>query len=183
MVADAVRLFWRQGFEDTSVADLEQELSVNRSTLYASFDGKAGLYATAVDSYIESMEGRLVTPLRDGEAGLADLIGFVDRLQEVLTDPANPAGCLIVNAMGTGKPPQASDRYLASLRLGFDASLDRAAEAGEIDGTQRGAKAAAILTSVIGLNVMAKAGIDQDDLDRLFDGVRATIEGWRLPTS
>ncbi len=50
VVADAVGVFWRYGYEATSLAELEQELGINRSTLYNSFDGKEGLFQAAVRS-------------------------------------------------------------------------------------------------------------------------------------
>jgi AcrR family transcriptional regulator len=178
VVSDAVTVFWRNGYDGTSLAELEDELGVNRSTLYASFDGKAGLYRSAVASYIDTMEARLVAPLLSGTAGVDDLVAFVERLRAVLTDPAQPDGCLIVNAMGSGNPPDEMTRYLNHLRAGFDATLRRAAELDEITDDSRPDKGSSILTSAIGLNVAAKAGIDGPDLDHLIDGVRAVIESW-----
>ena len=178
VVSGAVTVFWRNGYDATSLAELEDELGVNRSTLYASFDGKAGLYRAAVASYIDTMEARLVAPLHSGTAGVDDLVAFVERLHAVLTDPTQPDGCLIVNAMGSGNPPEEMTRYLDHLRAGFHATLRRAVELGEITDDSRGDKASSILTSAIGLNVAAKAGIVGPDLEQLIDGVRAVIESW-----
>lgn len=175
-------MFWRSGYDATSLAQLEDELGVNRSTLYSSFGGKAGLYDAAVDHYIAGMNELLVDPLVNGQAGITDLVAFVERLRSVLTDPDHPAGCLIVNAMGSSHPPAAMQRYLAGLRVGFDAALRRAIELGEIASESAPDKASSILTSAIGLNLAAKAGFPVDDLHRLVDGVRAVVAGWALDT-
>lgn len=178
VVDAAVNVFWRTGYDGTSLAELEDGVGVNRSTLYASFDGKAGLYQAAVSSYVEAMESRLVTPLTTGTAGLADLLAFVERLRELLTDSDHPDGCLIVNAMGSGQPPAATHRYLATLRSGFEAALSRAADLGEVDTSGCDARASTMLSTALGLNVAAKAGISGAELGRLIDGFRDVIAGW-----
>ncbi len=178
VVSDAVTVFWRNGYEATSLADLESELGINRSTLYGSFGGKAGLYRTAVASYVETMETRLVAPLLSGTRGIADLLAFIERLRELLTDRTHPDGCLIVNAMGSAHPPEAMRQYLANLHAGFDATLRRAVELGEIPEAQCAANASSILISAIGLNVAAKAGITGRELDDLIDGVSSVVNNW-----
>lgn len=183
VVSAAMELFWRHGYDATSLSDLETELSVNRSTMYASFDGKAGLYRSAVGAYIAAMEELLIRPLIEGEDGIADLVGFVERLRGLLMDSTKPDGCLIVNAMGTGQPPECTDRYLAELRTGFDSALERATRLGEIAPGGCEEKASAVLSAAIGLNVVAKAGSSSNELERLCDGVRSMMEGWRLPTA
>src|ERR1700733_15269525 len=47
----AMELFWRQGYEGTSLADLTRELGVTRPSLYAAFESKEGLFLKALDLY------------------------------------------------------------------------------------------------------------------------------------
>ena len=115
IVADAVRVFWRCGYRATSLAKLEQELGVNRSTLYNSFDGKEGLFQAAVEVYLNDLEEGMFGPLRDGTQGIEDLVAFTDRLSVGLTDTEVPPGCLLVNAMVTDDAPEATARYFPEL--------------------------------------------------------------------
>ena len=39
-VARAMQLFWRQGYEGTSLTDLTEELGITRPSLYAAFGSK-----------------------------------------------------------------------------------------------------------------------------------------------
>ena len=39
----AMQAFWRNGYEATSTADLEAQMGVNRSSLYAEFGSKEAL--------------------------------------------------------------------------------------------------------------------------------------------
>ena len=80
VVDKAVYVFWRRGFNATSLDDLVEELSVSRSTLYNSFGGKNGLYASAVEQWRDHLKTVMVAPLLDGSQGLLDLREFADRL-------------------------------------------------------------------------------------------------------
>ena len=178
VIAGAIDLFWRQGYDDTSLADLERHLGINRSTLYNSFDGKAGLFESAVAAYFANFDRVLLRPLFEGEAGLADLVGFTDRLRAMLFDAEAPSGCLVVNSIVSGDAPGAAERYYTMLRGGFDAALQRAGDLGEVDGDQRSARSAAMLVAVLGVSVASKSGMPAVGLDELIDGLRSVIWGW-----
>src|SRR5215218_9208155 len=49
----AVRLFWRKGFEATSMADLTAAMGIGAPSLYAAFGSKEALYAEALSYYQE----------------------------------------------------------------------------------------------------------------------------------
>jgi AcrR family transcriptional regulator len=48
----ALGLFWKKGFADTSVQDLEKVTGVNKSGLYSEFKDKEDLYASALKQYL-----------------------------------------------------------------------------------------------------------------------------------
>ncbi len=88
----AMELFWRQGYEGTSMADLTRELGITRPSLYAAFGSKEGLFLKALDLYEARAgyrEAALAAPTASAYAralleGAADLHG----------DKKNPPGCL-----------------------------------------------------------------------------------------
>lgn len=179
-MAGAVGVFWRCGYDATSLDELEAELGVNRSTLYNSFDGKEGLFSAAVETYLAEVETNLIGPLRDGTQGLDDLVAFTDRQRRPLTDPTLPPGCLLANAIVTGDAPEATARYLQSFRGAIEAALVRAAERGEVSPRDRSAQASTFLTSVLGTTLAAKSGMSVAELDGLVDGLAATVRSWAL---
>ena len=178
VVADAVRVFWKCGYKATSLAELEQELGVNRSTLYNSFDGKEGLFQAAVEVYLNDLEEGMFGPLKDGTQGIEDLVAFTERLSLGLTDPGVPPGCLLVNAMVTDDAPEATARYFQSFQDAVDAALRRAAELGEVSPQTRSAQASTFLTSVLGANLAAKSGMPATELRKLIGGLGATVRNW-----
>src|SRR3977135_1749818 len=56
----ATALFWRQGYEATSVDDLVQTTGANRAGLYGAFTGKRGLFLRALDHYRDGFVGRAI---------------------------------------------------------------------------------------------------------------------------
>lgn len=178
VIDGAVELFWTNGFDDTSLDDLVAGLGVSRSTLYNSFGGKDGLYDAVLDRYLDRVEHVVVQPLRSGADGIVDLVAFTTRLNDVLTSPAMPAGCLVLNSIASPRNAPAVSRYLASLRTGISAALTRAARLGEIDETTIDTRTALVLSAVIGLNHVAHASVDID-IDELTDALRSTIQNWQ----
>ena len=49
----ALEVFWRNGYEGASIADLTAAMGINPPSLYAAFGNKAGLFRKALDRYVE----------------------------------------------------------------------------------------------------------------------------------
>ena len=47
----ALQLFWRKGYEGTSIADLTAAMGINPPSLYAAFGNKEALFRRALDRY------------------------------------------------------------------------------------------------------------------------------------
>src|SRR3954447_7401012 len=49
----ALEVFWRKGYEGTSLDDLTRAMGINRPSLYAAFGNKEELFKKALDRYAE----------------------------------------------------------------------------------------------------------------------------------
>src|SRR5437867_5809784 len=47
----ALEVFWRKGYEGTSLPDLTRAMGINRPSLYAAFGNKETLFRKALDRY------------------------------------------------------------------------------------------------------------------------------------
>src|SRR5215475_3677477 len=47
----ALHVFWRQGYEGTSLTDLTEAMGISRPSLYAAFGNKEDLFRRALDRY------------------------------------------------------------------------------------------------------------------------------------
>jgi TetR/AcrR family transcriptional regulator, copper-responsive repressor len=54
----AMPVFWKQGFADTSLQDLERATGVNKSGLYSEFRDKEDFFVQCLRRYLESQERR-----------------------------------------------------------------------------------------------------------------------------
>jgi AcrR family transcriptional regulator len=52
----ALPVFWRRGFADASLHELEQATGVNKSGLYAEFEDKEDLFVQSLHYYLENLE-------------------------------------------------------------------------------------------------------------------------------
>ena len=91
----ALRLFWRKGYEGTSLSDLTKAMGINRPSLYSAFGNKEALFRKALDRYAEGPAGYFSEALKKPTAR-AVVEGVMRGAIDLLTDPRNPPGCLIV---------------------------------------------------------------------------------------
>src|SRR5260221_9887380 len=66
-LAQALRLFWAQGYEGTSVADLTEAMGITPPSLYAAFGSKAELYREVLGMYRQG-PGRFAAEALESES-------------------------------------------------------------------------------------------------------------------
>ena len=178
VVEAAIWAFFEKGLDGTTLGDLEEATGVDRSTLYNSFGGKKGLYASATSKYLDFAEAGLFEPLLVGTSdGFAALFDFLGRLRSGLTSDTAIPGCLIVNDMAAGSDPEAAARYRQMLEVGVQRALTRA---GDTDSERRNARAGLISSSVLGVNLVSKlTNGDSVEIDRLIVAMIDEVGRWK----
>src|SRR4051812_13303502 len=77
----ALKVFWRKGYEGTSLDDLTASMKINRPSLYAAFGNKENLFRRALQRYSEGPASHVCAALQAPTArAVAEqmLIGTVD---------------------------------------------------------------------------------------------------------
>ena len=90
----ALPVFWKHGFADTSLQELEKATGVNKSGLYSEFSGKEELFLESLRFYLERMSQRellMVEPL-----GWSNIEQF---LQHGPRNTEGQKGCFAVSSM------------------------------------------------------------------------------------
>ncbi len=92
----AMRLFWRNGYERTSLSDLTGAMGITPPSFYFAFGSKDQLFKRVVETYIATRMAFAEAALdeRDTRTAIAHMLR---RLCDLYTDPAWPRGCLLVN--------------------------------------------------------------------------------------
>src|ERR1700751_1627946 len=90
----AMPVFWKHGFADTSLQELERATGVNKSGLYTEFRDKEDLFVACLRHYLESQEKRGL--LTKEPLGWKNVESF---LKNGPLSSGEPHGCFSVNSM------------------------------------------------------------------------------------
>ncbi|GGJ99047.1 TetR family transcriptional regulator [Streptomyces camponoticapitis] len=94
----ALELFWRRGYEATSMADLVEHLGIGRASIYATFGNKHELYLKALDRYGESRDPALLDALSKPGPALPAVRAVVRGFAaEAVAEPGREKGCFVTN--------------------------------------------------------------------------------------
>ena len=94
----ALHLFWRKGYNATSIQDLVDELGINRASLYDTWGDKHNLYIAALKLYRQSASSRLLDDIRSDMPARQVVESFMLRIvNDVILDKERK-GCFLVNA-------------------------------------------------------------------------------------
>lgn len=189
-VAKAVTVFWRLGYNATSVRDLGEALQLSPSSLYRTFGDKHQLYLRALDHYREHESTDGCKRFQEAQPTIDDLANSVTAL--ALGNDARadaPTGCFAVNAAAElgGGDPDVSARTEAAFdltRAGLRDLLSRLRDHGQLPADSDADELTDLLyTLILGWRLRARAGHRPD---QLADSVRQAviaIVGRHLPTA
>jgi AcrR family transcriptional regulator len=164
----AMELFWRQGYEGTSVADLTRELGLTRPSLYAAFESKEALFLRALDLY-EARAGYRQAALTAPTAG-AYARALLEGAADLHGDDRNPPGCLGVQSALACAPQSDAIRKELIRRRKIGESiirdrLKRAKTEGDLPPDADPANLARYLSIVIyGITIQAAGGATRKEL-------------------
>lgn len=85
----ALRVFWRKGYEGTTLPELTRAMGINRPSLYAAFGSKEALFRKALDRYAEGPAAGVRAALNEPTArAVAERL--LDAAIDLVTDRRNP---------------------------------------------------------------------------------------------
>jgi len=176
----ATQVFWREGYQGASLSDLTSAMGINRPSLYAAFGNKETLFHKVLDRYAEGRAAYLREALKQPTARAVTeqlLRGAAD----LLTDPHNPTGCLMVQgALVCGEDSDCVRQELVSRRMAVEADLrrrfQRAKQEGDLASDLDPADLSRyVMTISQGMAVQAAGGASRDDLQRV---VATVMRSW-----
>ncbi|MBB5936567.1 TetR/AcrR family transcriptional regulator [Streptomyces zagrosensis] len=166
----AMDLFWRKGYEATSMQDLVEHLGLGRGSIYGTFGGKRELYLKAMDRYGEDAREAIVGRLSGAGSGLAAVRDMVRYYAESALKDADHKGCLMTNTAVELPADQGASRRVAAsletLETAIMGALVRARAEGELAQDKDPASLARFLVTLLqGIRVVGKTPVRQRFLD------------------
>jgi AcrR family transcriptional regulator len=133
-LAAALRVFWRNGYEAASMAELTAAMGITKPSLYAAFGNKEALFHKALDLYEREKLAYMTSAL---EAPTAR--GVAERLLrgalQMQTSTCDPKGCLgVISAAACGAEAESIKAEVVKRRASSEAAVIRRFEQAEADG-------------------------------------------------
>ncbi len=99
----AMMVFWRNGYEGTSINTLVNELQINRFSLYSQFGDKHQLYLKVLEHYNHIVYQPLLVPLKSQTPGKVAIDGYLENFAQKVSGPHAEHGCLIQSTLLAGE--------------------------------------------------------------------------------
>ncbi len=177
-----MRLFWRKGYEATSIADLTAAMGIGAPSPYAAFESKEALYAEALRYYEQRYGHHAWGRFDAARSARAAVQGLLMDSAAALTgaEPGAPKGCMVMLSSIDGDEHAALCDAVRTSRGAMlerlEARFARAAAAGEIRAkTDRHALARFVQTVQGGMSILARDGAGRAELEAV---ARLAMAGW-----
>lgn len=164
-------VFWMKGYEGASLQDLLKAMKIARGSLYKAFDDKRSIYLAALDRYDKTEVEEGIAGLRDPTAG-----DGIKRIRGMLESAKTDArlGCFMCNAAidQARFDPEVEAKITAMLRRSEEAiavALKQSRKGMRWSVKRRADTAASLLSTYMGLRVLARSGYPPKDLQAIID--------------
>jgi AcrR family transcriptional regulator len=91
----ALEVFWRKGYDGTSLSDLTEAMGINKPSLYAAFGNKEQLFLKAIELY-ESRPCAFFLPALEKPTAYQVAEHMLYGAATNMTDHSHPQGCVVV---------------------------------------------------------------------------------------
>ncbi len=163
----AADLFWRKGYANTSLSDLESHLGIGRKSIYDTFGDKHRLFLKVLDSYLQ-----MPLPIVSVNAAWDEI--------EAMLRGGPPyddhyKSCLFVNTiqefgLGNNEEIQSRiNRHIERLDMHFSKALGNAVARKQIIETDIPLMTKYLTATLISLSVMSKSGCSKRELNAIVD--------------
>lgn len=175
----AMLIFWRHGYESTSIADLTAAMGITPPSLYAAFGDKKRLFRETVALYLsgEPPEAAIAAASSARDAAERLLIASA----EGVTGQNTPTGCLLAtSALSCSTAAADVQAEIATIRHGIEAALrdriQRDINAAVLPpDTDADAVAGHMMAMTQGLSTLARDGASREKLLRV---AATAMRGW-----
>lgn len=172
----AIRCFWSQGYEATSVRDLAGSMGLTGASLYNAFGDKRSLFRRALERYLDQGIRKLIARWEQEPSPTAAIRGVLAELITRSVEDTERRGCFLINSALEVAPHDPEFARMIDGAMGETESfyrrcIERGQRDGSIDAGQTPENLARLLLGIqIGIRVMARTRPD-----------RAVLEGMVAP--
>jgi TetR/AcrR family transcriptional regulator, copper-responsive repressor len=175
----ATMLFWKHGYDATSVSLLTEAMGIGAPSLYAAFGDKRGLFKEALDHYMTNYGSFTVRAFQEEADPRAAVARLLLEAAEAFTSAGHPPGCMIITAATNCGPESAAvEKRLRTIRAGTVVAIEEKIANGS-RGTIPPASARTLAlffsATLQGMSAQARDGASRKELEGI---ARAALRAW-----
>ena len=171
----AMELFWKQGYEKTTMQDLVNYMGIHRRSIYDTFGDKRSLFLASLNYYetfvIETFTG-IISNSTTVKKAVRDVFNYVIQSAEL---DVYPTGCLSVNAAVELSLLDPDIKHIVTkmfkdTEVMFEQMLEEGQKKGELNEELNPQITAQFLhNNLVGLRVMVKTNYSKEELESILD--------------
>jgi AcrR family transcriptional regulator len=161
----AIRVFWANGYDPTSITELTRAMNIGAPSLYAAFGDKKALFHEAVATYQATYGAFTAQAMVEEPTARAAVARMLHEAADHYTDNAHPPGCLVISATTNCTNPDVACWLRALRNTNVDALEQRIAS----EHTQARELALFTATTIQGMSQQARDGATRADLEAVAD--------------
>lgn len=166
----AMELFWKQGYEKTSMQGLVTYTGIHRRSMYDSFGDKHSLFMKALEHYNEEVENKIIMEIKPLDSATQAIRHIFE-----MAIQQTPSGCLTVNSAvelslhDEEVAEKVKESFGKTEHLLYELVL-RGQKSGELAEHHDAERLSEFLhNSLVGLRVLAKTTNDNRKLENIID--------------
>ena len=169
----AMQLFWRKGYESSSLQELLSTMGLSKSSFYQTFSSKHSLFQRCIQHYRQMLTDKMKTLLEKNGSGKSFIRSLFHNVAKETSGPDAQMGCMVMNvasefAQTDPKIAQIVSSSIESFIDVFEMAIKQAQQQGEIS-SDKDARSLAhyLVSSMSGLKIMVKGGADRETVKRI----------------
>jgi len=181
VVAKAMRVFWTNGFTQTSIGDLVEGINVGAQSLYNAFGNKEEIFVQALNLYLSTITRDALKRAENTDSAIDGICAVFPLPSEVIALD-QPLGCLMVmtsfetDKCNTTEIEAIIDKQRVKAITAFKQLLERGQKDGEINQSLKPSSVAKLLTTLLqGAQNDIRYGATDEDITQLRESMRQML--------
>ena len=172
---NALQVFWKRGYDSTTIRDLVSATGLQSGSLYGAFDSKRGLFKLSLARYEQRIDAHVENLLCSDLTPLDSIRDFFEHLASECSQDRGVKGCLVINTLlqvpaSDMEISQQVTSIISKLERAFLVLLQEAKHSGELHETADPETIASLLLAgIFGLRVYNKMQPDLVKLQRVIN--------------
>ena len=177
----AMLLFWKMGYEATSMQALEDNMQLSRTSIYNAFGNKRSLFELALNTYLNTVLKKFITVLNETVSTKEASKNVLYEVINLHFNKDNPGGCMLVlsileNHQHDNEMKNMLDSALKKLNKEIVKRLEQGVKDGDFKKSENCKSTGNQVTALItGMIVMAKASFQKKELESIIDNFMETL--------